>query len=830
MINTPQQSILELFSFLPRSNDEFFYHLWHQKKLRYDDSGGKIDDIDVYNAKLTCAALAQHQSLLIVLPDHASRRMPLMFVTGLVMHTLDFMTQAHNHNVLYFGTSASIKHYLSQTYIRKQRMSDIFNQTYIHHSAMPLSDLSGRMPNVIFSYTPTNVEQIIKSYNPKWVFIDCGEGEQTDWVSPLLEKLKERKIVGIACVHNPLSNISEIFEKSSWDVFSWAATTGQPSTITEIIPLSIQSKNALDQAERLQKANQALSGCIRETNGRLQRDAWRSVGRLVRCLENLSVPLKFFEAESRNFWGIHSVQELRQTAARFIESLERDPLGRKLEGILTEVEPLIEQFINNKPPLWLALEQLCIDPPDAPTPAILIFQNRAYKQLFSLAMLAENNIAEHELQKINVWLLSLKQFAQWQFQMERLALEGIDPPDIPSSLKEKYPNWQPILVGVPNKYNYAKYVYLLRHSKIQNLLLPHQLHLAAWHFMQWITRLDKAPLNNLGTLQHLIPNEVKDLSLFQIEEKSIHIHVELERKIIIDDESESVRTRLSKLLEIAPRAEELAQLMDEFSPESEDVSVSDTSENSFSDTQNTDDRASVDRVLVVRFEEKFEAMFDLDSKIQTVIETSNGRDLQERSVRSLRLGNVVIFINGQQRQSLYDLIVSRVHDHPTFSLHISLILRWQDELLTCFKAAKIPLSTVLKELQAKGSRIKTETAIRFWLLGYVMCPEDSKDLQRIAEILDMPFVKQYYSHIDKAARRLRGIHISLARKLNTWLEQEFFSENHHSFNDVIDAELGLEFRDFRDALRILTVESISEQTGIFLKTDLGRLTSWVHNK
>ena len=206
-----------------------------------------------------------------------------------------------------------------------------------------------------------------------------------------------------------------------------------------------------------------------------------------------------------------------------------------------------------------------------------------------------------------------------------------------------------------------------------------------------------------------------------------------------------------------------------------------------------------------------------------VCELSQGRSLQERSIRSLQRDNVVVFINGQKRQNLYDLVISRIHDHPTLSLHVSMIERWQEELVTSYNIAKIPLTALLEQMRVKGSLLQSETAIRFWLWGQVMCPHDSKDLLRIAEILNMTFVKQYHIQIYKAAQRLRGIHISLARKLNVWLEQEVFSSNKESFNDVIDEELGLEFNDFKEALSILTVESIKEEMGLFLTSELGQL-------
>jgi hypothetical protein len=817
------QLTLEAFDKLPRNNDDFFRQLWPEKRLRFEGTEGQTDTIDLHCAQLICTALSQQQPLLIVLPDHAPRRMPLLFITGLVMHTIDFLGKAQNHRVIYFGTSATIKNYLSQTYIRHQKLSDIFNQAHLGRTVETQGDISSNLPYVIFSYAPTNAEKVLETYNPQWVFLDCGDGDNTDWVCPLLDRLAEKKTVVIACVQNPLSNVLDIFQECEWNIFSWAQTPSHSIAQTEITPFVIKSELALTQAEKFQAVSRTLSGCLKQTNGRLQRDAWRTVGRYVRGLENLPVPLQFFEAESKHYWGIHPIQILEQTAMRFVEAVETETIGKALQKVLLEINPVHEQLVENKPPLWLALEQLCIDPPTPEVPTILVFQNRAYRQLFSLAMLAENNIAEHELQTLNVWLVSLKRFVQWQVLMGKMGRTGIDVEGIPTRLKDCYPHWHPIVIGVPTKYNYARYAHLLRHKKMGVLLLPHQIHLAAWHFDQWAARFDQTLPQNLAALRRFIPDPPAHIRLITNRVVSKRIVVSPEQDVLIDDKAENLRTRMSKLFKLASRAEQLAYLMDEFTAQAEANPVADVDMEGADGYSAPSEGAFIDKALIIRFHEKYEAIFSPGDKIQLIVETPGGRDLQERSVRSLRLGDAVLFINGQHRQNLYDLIISRVHDHPTFALHISLIERWQDELVTCFKKARIPLSMVLSQMRAKGSRLQTETAIRFWLWGQVMCPRDAKDLQRIANILDMPFVKQYHRQIDRAASRLRGIHSSLARRLNTWLEQEALSSNPQSFNAVVDEELGLEFKDFQEALMILTVASITEEEGLFLVSDLGWL-------
>lgn len=824
MDDSLHKRILETFDYLPRNEDEFFRQLWLEKHLKFEVTAGQPDAIDLHCAQLVCTALSKRQPLLIVLPDHAPRRMPLLFITGLVMHTIDFLGKAQNHRVVYFGTSATIKNYLSCTFIRNQKLSDIFNQAHLGRAAKTQGDISGNLPLVVFSYSPTNTESVLETYNPQWVFLDCGDGDNIDWVQPLLERLTERKISGIACVQNSLSNILEIFQECEWNVFSWSSFPICSTPQTEITSFVIRSELALTQAEKFQAMSRTLSGCSRQADGRLQRDAWRAVGRYVRGLENLPVPLQFFEAESKHYWGIHSIQMLQQTASRFVEAVETDNIGKALRKVLVEINPVHKQLAENKPPLWLALEQLCIDSPTPEIPAILIFQSRAYRQLFSLAMLAENNIAEHELQALNVWLVSLKRFVQWQLLMEKAKRTGIDAGGISPQLRDSYPHWHPILIGVPTQYNYARYTHLLRHRQMGVLLLPHQIHLATWHFDQWATRFDQALPQNLAVLRQFIPNPAAHNLLATTDGVvSKRIIVAPEKAVLIDDKAETIRARMLKLFKLAPRAEELAYLMDEFTTQAEANPVADVDMESAGGYMTPSEAAFIDKALVIRFREKYEAIFSSEDKIQFIVEKPGGRDLQERSVRALRPGDAVLFINGQHRQNLYDLIISRVHDHPTFALHISLIERWQDELVACFKKAQIPLSMVLARMQAKGSQLQTETALRFWLWGRVMCPGDAKDLQRIADILDMPFVKQYHRQIDRAARRLRGIHISLARRLNVWLGQEALSSNPQSFNAMIDEELGLEFKDFREALLILTVESITEEEGLFLTTDLGRL-------
>ncbi len=815
------QVTLKAFAQLPRNKEAFFRELWAEKKLKFAGMEGQTDPIDLYCAQLVCTTLSQQQRLLIVLPDHAPRRMPLLFTTGLVMHAIDFLDVAKSHYIIYFGTSATIKNYLSQTYIRDQKLSDIFNQTQVgRHTIKTKGDFSSNLPRIVFSYAPTNAEQILEAHHPQWVFFDCGDGDKTEWVYPLFDKLAENNIACLVCVQNPLSNIVDLFQKRKWLTFAWPTKLSQTTKQTEITPFIINSASALQKAEKFQAVNHTLMNLSKQTKGRLERDARQAVHHYVRALEDLIVPLQFFEAESKHYWGVHPLQILKQTATRFVEAIATRAIQQDLQKILVTITPVHEHFITHKPPFWVALEQLCIDPPRPEIPTILIFQNRASRQLFSLAMLAENNITEPDLQTLNVWLMTLKQFVQWQLSLQKMKRDGLDVEEIPQPLKDNYPIWHPILIGPPKIYNYTRYAHLFSHQQMGVLLLPHQVHLANWHFEQWNRRFDEQVSQNMMTLSQLASHPPNTSQTSNKPTTSKRLLITAANDILLDDKVETIRSRIETLFKVAPRTEELAYLMDEIPAQ---VEVSPVADENPADVGDVSPQTFIDKALFVRFREKYEVAFSIEDKIQLIIETPTGRSRQERSVRSLRAGDAVLFINGQHRYNLYDLIISRVHDHPTFAVHISLIERWQDELVTCFQKAQKPLSQILSQMQARGSQLQTESAIRFWLWGKVMCPKDAQDLQRIAEILEMPFVKQYHRQINRAARRLRGIHRSLARRLNTWLEQEALTSQRQSFNDVIDEDLGLEFKDFREALLILTVESMTEEEGLFLISDLRQL-------
>ena len=154
-----------------------------------------------------------------------------------------------------------------------------------------------------------------------------------------------------------------------------------------------------------------------------------------------------------------------------------------------------------EPPLWRTLYNFCLPELEEDSVRLLVFPSEARKTLFALALLAYHNFSTDDLASINVWLVSLKRFNQWQREREKhQGQEEVYDNSIPPVEKL----WHPLLVGVPRQD--AKYAALLRSSKLDILLYQHQIKGLQYNINQWNQAIhDKHPAN-LQTLLVLNPD------------------------------------------------------------------------------------------------------------------------------------------------------------------------------------------------------------------------------------------------------------------------------------------------------------------------------------
>lgn len=853
----------QAFRSLPGCEDGLFKYLWVDRRLRFSEREELPDTIDELSARLVCATLARRASLFISLPDYQPHRSAFLFTTALVRHTYDSTSlDISSQVILYCGSTVGIREQLGQTSIggmsldlasafRQQNVSkrdstlkDIkrkINQTYaVKIIKKDLGWTLGRtqagqvtaisqLPKVVTAYTPSDPAAILDRHKPQWIAIDVDEAHKAIWLQPMLEEAARRHIPVIAWGVNPLSECISTFKKYM-PVFVWephirqkgSAEDGETFTLssaatTQLQPYILEGANVDQLAGALKSANHLLAKGARLGSGVFGKDALRQHWAYLRALEALHVPYDFFESEVTRLWGIKSFRQLQIGCERFKDACYQPypQLALELEKVSAMCEQAAEFIKEGESPLWKALCNLCIDEPVSDEARLIIFSGQGRKQLFQLALLAYHNISDSDLQDVRTWLLTLDELRRL---MHRSCAQALAPDEAEVLSIDESLNWRPVLVGLPSPQLTPKMLPVLLNNSLDIIVYPHQISALKYRTDEWrqgIT-LDSAPLSQLLTqingrpTQRAVPRSSSRLEF----SNPVNLNANTaERK---------ARMRVEQLWQPDDPVAEVARLLQV------DESAFDDAPH-FHESKN-DERADehemwCEKVVKIQFDNGSSVMFPSDEMINVVKSGQSKPD--ERYVGSLQSGDRIILIHGQRRQSFYELIISRVHQHPSMMLNLALIERWRNDFANAYerwrKRGSLNLDELLKQLRDKGSTLVSTAALRSWLHGQILCPLDEEDLRRLAEVLAMDYVRQHYKRIARAACRLRSLHRVLSSKLNRWLEQQAGEIDAGSADDVIDRELGLTFGDLRSSLLLLHVKDVETIQGLFLRSSLGRL-------
>jgi hypothetical protein len=842
--------VAEALASLSGCEDDIFRKFWNRRRLRFTDLA--VDDIDKYNTRLVSAAIRRREDLFIVLPDFQRYRPALLFATALIRYCRDSRQQLtykntqHSLRVVYFGSTVGIREQLRQVKIgdRGKNLADLFPQEYLGRRnairMMPSKIRSQKfnLPEVVTIYAPVDPIAVVEQYQPEWIAIDCGDTEKFHWLLPLLQNAAQKNIPVIAWGQNPLSGCLVNFSRYS-QVFKWSAKPSlkqgftaqiqesiknilQESTITEIQPFVLEGIQAHSLSVSFQRVNYLLASCTRDLSGHLDRDTLRLHWQYLRSLESLAIPFEFYEAESKHFWGMKSFEQLQNDCEQFRNACYQSypDIAIKLEEVNALLEVASEQIKTNGSPMWFALCNFLEEEPSTGEARIITFTSKARKQLFLLTLLALNDRTEEELRLARTWVFSLDELDKLLRQQNQLD----DKKKLNNSMTiDKTLDWHPLIVGLPNFSARYKLLPTLIHKKLDILIHHHQTSALAYQTDEWSKKLT-VDLSGITTVLSKFSGIIAPQELPKIPSR-IRVN-----ELIGLDAISAKKTKYSgaKLLwEPDDPVTEVARLLqsDEQVDENELITIGSIQTGIAKPTGGVPE-SWCKSAVEVHFDQGWYTCFAPDETIKIIGVSLSNHKTDERYVRSLKPGDRVVAIPGQRRQSLYDLIISRVHGHPSIELHLALIRRWQEDFMAAYKRWQQygvrNLEELLSQMQERGSSLTSSFTLRQWLWGNTLCPDDPDDLYRLAELLDMDFVRSYYRRIFQAAKRLRGLHRALSRRLNSWLEQEATGWVGKNDRDLIDAELGLTFSDFRNSLLILRVEEVQIIKGLFLRDSLGK--------
>jgi hypothetical protein len=828
--------IQDAFRSLPAQSAHAFRSIWDQRLLTVSGVATVCDSVDEQSSALVWSALQQDRRLLVVLPDFAEHRRATLLATGLVyswLHPKSGRPSAvRRQRVIYFGTHIGIREQLASIRLKSWQMtfSDAFPQYNLGRlgtgvggdgrGAQPSGE-SSHTPEVITVYAPADPKLVLDRERPDWVAVDLGDQARVPWLASVLAHTRERQIPVVAWGLNPLSDAVGSFQRGGGLVHIWPLSGGLLSAQngascgvavgTSIQPLVLEGQGVDSISGDLRKAVQELASTRTRENS-LARAAVLAHWRFLRSVEALCVPVDFHEAEAQKLYGLRSFRHLQQSCKSFQGhcSVDYQTVAR-LETAESRTAAAVEMMRQTPPPLWRALTSLIIDEPKGGETRYLSFSSRSRKQLFLLALLAYYNITETDLAEIGTVPVT---FAELR-SPERLSASD------PDSQRSWSRAGAVLLIGVPSPLVTGNLLPCFFHHSVDVLTYAHQESSLARRAVEWASRCNPDPeylSSSVLALSGVAP--LKPMP-------SPTRRIALRPRAAFDTASghkAAAKPYDHSLLHGFDAEDELSKLFSD-SDGDNDASVIPADPDAMADLSDETEDWRKDAVYLA-FEQGWHGVFAPNERLHVIIRSPEGLATEQRYISSLRVHDRVLLIYGERRQSFYDLLISRVHRHPTFALHAALVKRWQEEITHAFyeyrRRMSGSLTSLHRALLEEGSTI-SYPAVRLWLVGETLCPDDPDDVRRMGTVLHIPFVVSNYRRIHAAAKRLGDCHRALSRRLNSWLRAQAVNSETSSEQDIIDAELGITFDDFKSSLMLLRITDKRTVAEPVFKSRLGRL-------
>jgi len=825
------------FDALPVGPDSILQRVITEGRLRYSGEGETPDLVDEFSARLICSAVGSgsDEAILIVFPDESERRTPLLFAMTLIVDGLaQIDARAVRGRILYLSNHAGIRTQLSSVRLGSVRLDGVFSQEYGRGRGDELKTLAWlggvHLPSVLCICAPADPVTLLRQHRPKWVAVDCGESHEIAWLPAMLAEARLLGIPVVGWTARPFSGTVSQWLAAGGGVLRWPrqkrgarkriVALEQLSTDAleaEVIPRVLMGEQVLEVSRGFAAATEALLMARKFQVGRLATDALMVGWKYLRAMESVPVPLEVYERDASSYWGLRRLSDLRDTFSRFVEAVQ--PVSRDLFRTLQSAADAfsrVHQRLLADSPLWFGLANLCVDS----GPRQIVFASKSRRQMFSFSLLARFNISEDDLRELGVTLLYIADAAEDDIG------EGYRSAPQPTAISF------PLLVGMPSRFAEKHLDGLFEPGHLEVILWPHQ-ELMLDHRVRHLSAQLNFKSQKLRRFLPTLEGSGEPDPEGTCGERAA-LRIARARHTMAGALGEELRQKASaeKLWNRPDTSEIVESLFGPVLP-SED-------EEDYRPASFLDDATAVDQVhgtsesvwvqegLELSLEGGYRVLFPTDEAVNVILRVAGGAELEQRYVRSLRKGDEILFIQGQRRQNLYELLVSRVHRDPSIGQYLALVRRWQDDFASAFAEAeslgRASVESLLQEIQAKGSRLTSPLTIRAWSRRLVLAPNDPEDLRRIGEALSLGFVRTYYKQIDSAGKRLKGLHINLSVRLNRWLSSSSVGTVAvSSADEVIDAELGLTVEDFRHSLLRTRILEVTQRRGPFYRPHLGRL-------
>jgi hypothetical protein len=799
---------------LPVNREIFYTQIWKGKKIQYQDHDFPIDRVDEINAKLVCTALDKQLPLFIVFPDFKLNRGALILSTVLIKLAYNSIKKlAKPETIGVWGNNSHLKFFIEKTFIAEISIASVFSyseenaKNNSRHDSVIDSDY---LPKVVCFYNADDPLKYIKRLNCRIVFIDAGSRTLIPVLNSILQYCNSRGILVIGWATNSISEIPNIFECNNGSVIYYPSKK-EITTQTKIQDLFLKEKEStffpivlsgqyVDELDsQFLEVRKVLFRLGKNCVSKFKKDAVKLCWKYYRNLESLVIPVAFYESSITSFWGCSTLAEIRDFILKYANTLKStdSELSNEISSIVNRLDSVRNLLEKHSPPLWTALNEVCLTSSDVDTCKAIVFQKQHQKRLFSYVLLSKFNISEDDL--LRDYSVILKTFSE----LQQTSLE--DQADL-KGYQIRY-----ILVGLPDLFN-KNLIYSVIDSSPQVIIYATQSNALA-KLIQDFNQLEKDHLRkNLKTLKRLSYDNVDITPPSRVNRIVLSSNV---IKMNIAEGNVKTETTFHGLAKIGDLQEELSVLFDHKNVGDEDSFLPKTN------LENEPHKLFEESPVEIYFEEGYKIIVSEDQQLNVI---QKGK-IELVFVRALIPGMKIFIVEDSARKNLYDLILSRVHNHPSLAIHMGFLHKWKEEfhigyLIWKETKTQAEMQNFLKQMQSKGSNIVTPLTIINWISGNTLRPIDSENIRRVGEIINSNFIIKNYREIHKAASRIVGIHIRLARQINHLLT---INDIERSQFEIIDPTTGLTFGELMSSGKILSIKNIEISSPQILVSELGLL-------
>lgn len=174
----------------------------------------------------------------------------------------------------------------------------------------------------------------------------------------------------------------------------------------------------------------------------------------------------------------------------------------------------------------------------------------------------------------------------------------------------------------------------------------------------------------------------------------------------------------------------------------------------------------------------------------------------------LKEGNVILLVNNSVKESLTDIILKKARQNPDMmSLEITAKL-WIALLKKDMRQSGDKAEDLLQKMQEEGSKIKTSVAIRFWMCGWVIGPQDSANIKIIAKIYNDEDLMKNADNIALAIKKFRHIRKKLILGLRSIIFKKTYEKEEVS--NALSEDWQILPEDFSGSISYFRVTAINQ--------------------